>query len=98
VQTGRSKRQVDSSGFAANESHHHHLVGMDAEGNQDTLIVCLSDNICMLMGHGTGVDGLAYADEGGCLEGLHLPEDTINAFMMAYVQNRPKVDALISLS
>jgi putative nucleotidyltransferase with HDIG domain len=76
----------------------HHLVEMDAEGNQDTLIVCLSDNICMLMGHGTGVDGLAYADEGGCLEGLHLPEDTINAFKMAYVQTRPKVDALISLS
>jgi len=77
---------------------HHHLIDPAARDDQDTAIVYLADHICMLLGLCTGADGMAYQFYGEILERLQLTEEMVNAFMVAYLENRPKVEALMNLS
>jgi putative nucleotidyltransferase with HDIG domain len=75
----------------------HHSADSTDRSDQDAAIVYLSDYVCMLLGLNAGVDGMSYQYDYRIFKELNLSEHSIDAFMMAYIENRPKVDALISL-
>ena len=76
----------------------HHLADATDKNDQNTAIVYLSDYVCMSLGLNAGVDGMSYQYDYNVLGRLNLSEQSIDAFMMAYIHNRPKVDAFIGLS
>jgi len=76
----------------------HHLIDAAARDDQPTAIVYMADHICMLLGLCTGADGMAYQFYDEILERLQLTEEMVNTVMVAYLANRPKVEALMNLS
>jgi HD-like signal output (HDOD) protein len=88
-------------GFSPQMAHiirNHHLVDSASEADQATAIVYVSDHICMLLGLCVGTDGLAYPFYDEILARLQMTEDTIKRVMVAYLDNRPKVEALLDAS
>ena len=76
----------------------HHLADAADGHDQATAIGYLSDYICMLLGLNAGVDGMSYQYDYTILEKLNLSQQSVDAFMLAYIENRPKVDALVNLA
>jgi hypothetical protein len=88
-------------GFSPQMAHiirNHHLVDSASEADQATAIVYMSGHICMLLGLCAGTDGLAYPFYDEILARLQMTEDTIKRVMVAYLDNRPKVEALLDAS
>ncbi|MGD9061800.1 MAG: HDOD domain-containing protein, partial [Desulfobacterales bacterium] len=59
--------------------------------------VYLADMICMMLGFGTGVDGLAYRFYSEVLDRMKLTEKDLRNVILDTSQRRQKIDELLSL-
>ena len=73
----------------------HHLSDETARGDLDTAIIYLADIICMIMGVGTGVDGLAYHFYGEALKRLDIGEKDVHAIIAETGANQNAINALV---
>lgn len=76
---------------------HHHLADASARDDVDTAVVYLADIVCMMMGVGTGVDGLAYRFYSEVLDRMRLNEKDLQAVMAGIGENRQKIERLLDL-
>jgi putative nucleotidyltransferase with HDIG domain len=76
---------------------HHHMTDETARGNPETALVYLADIICMIIGFGTGVDGLAYRFYSDVLARIKLTEKDLQNAILNTGYRRQKLDKLLSL-
>jgi putative nucleotidyltransferase with HDIG domain len=76
---------------------HHHLADESAREDLATSLVYLSDIICMMMGVGTGADGLAYRFYSHILKRLALSEKDFQGVMAAAAENQQQIEHLLSI-
>ena len=76
---------------------HHHMTDNSARGNPETALVYLADIICMMIGIGTGVDGLAYRFYSEVLDRMKLTERDLQNAILNTRYRRQKLDKLLSL-
>ncbi len=76
---------------------HHHMTDETARNNPETAMVYLADIICMMIGFGSGVDGLAYRFYSEVLDRMKLTEKDLQNVIFDAGQRRQKLDKLLSL-
>ena len=76
---------------------HHHMTDASARNNPETALVYLADMVCMMIGFGTGVDGLAYRFYGDVLDRMKLTEKDLQSVIFDTGQRRRKLDKLLRL-
>jgi putative nucleotidyltransferase with HDIG domain len=76
---------------------HHHMTDETARGNPQTALIYLADIICMMIGYGTGLDGLAYRFYSDVLDRMKLTETDLQSAMLNTGYRRQKLDKLLSL-
>ncbi|MBF0302575.1 MAG: HDOD domain-containing protein [Desulfamplus sp.] len=74
---------------------HHHILDQNVGKDRDTAIVYLSDCICMMMGVGVGVDGLAYRFNDKVIRELAISPDDISKIIADFTINMQKVESLL---
>jgi putative nucleotidyltransferase with HDIG domain len=75
----------------------HHLIIDASEADFETQLVHLSDLICLMMGVGTGADGLAYRFYNAVLEQTGMDEQIVENIMLETTALQHQIDELISL-
>ncbi len=75
--------------------HHHHPANATL-AKQETVIVHLSDLLCMMMGIGTGFDGLAYRFDQLQTETIGLTDKDLQEIMADFVLRKDEIDDLVS--
>jgi HD-like signal output (HDOD) protein len=75
---------------------HHHLSDEFARQNLETSLVYLADIICMMMGVGTGADGLSYRFYSDVLSRLNLSEKDLQAIIAQAVTSQQQVELLLN--
>ncbi len=73
----------------------HHLQVPHARKNVETCIVYLAEAICMLVGVCAESDVCAYNHYDEALALLHISEGDVDHFIISFLENREKVDALL---
>ena len=68
-----------------------------ARDNPETALVYLADVMCMMIGFGTGVDGLAYRFYSEVLDRMKLAEKDLQDVIFDIGQRRQKLDKLLSM-
>jgi putative nucleotidyltransferase with HDIG domain len=76
---------------------HHHMTAETARNDSETALVYLADMVCMMMGLGTGVDGLAYRFYGEVLDRMQVTEKDLQHVIFDIRQQWRKLDRLLSL-
>lgn len=76
---------------------HHHMTDETARDDPETALVYLADIICMMIGFGTGVDGLAYRFYSEVLDRMNLTEEDLQNVVFDTGQRRQKLDKLLYL-
>ncbi len=76
---------------------HHHLSDESARQDLETSLVYLADIICMMMGVGTGADGLSYRFYSDVLKRLALSEKDFQGIMAATAENQQRIEYLLNL-
>ena len=76
---------------------HHHMTDKTARGSRETALVYLADIICMMIGFGTGLDGLAYRFYSEVLTRMKLTEKDLQNAILNTGYRRQKLDKLLSL-
>ncbi|MBF0257467.1 MAG: HDOD domain-containing protein [Desulfamplus sp.] len=74
---------------------HHHLPDETMGKNMDIAIVYLSDCICMMMGLGIGVEGLAYRFHDKIIRELSMTSNDISTIIADFTFNMQKVEAIL---
>ena len=85
-------------GFSSKMSYiiaNHHLQAPPARKDIETSIVYLAEAICMLVGICAESDVCAYNHYDEAVALLHITEGDIDRFIIAFLENREKVDALL---
>ncbi len=73
----------------------HHIPDEIVGRDKETAIVYLSDCICMMMGLGVGVDGLAYRFNDKIIRELTISPDDISKIIADFTINMQKVEELL---
>jgi putative nucleotidyltransferase with HDIG domain len=73
----------------------HHLADESAREDLDTTLVYLADIICMLMGVGTGVDGLAYHSYSSVLKRLGINGQDVQTIIAETGSNYDQITQLL---
>ncbi len=76
---------------------HHHLTDQDARNDEGTSLVYLADIVCMMMGIGTGADGLAYRFYGEVLKRMNLTDRDLQAIIAEAGCRQPQIEEIIKL-
>ncbi len=76
---------------------HHHMTDESARKDPQTALVYLADMICMMLGFGTGIDGLAYRFYSEVLGRMQLTEENLRNVIFDTGQRRQKIDQLLNL-
>jgi HD-like signal output (HDOD) protein len=76
----------------------HHLSEGLSNIDFETSIVFLADTLCMMMGIGVGVDGLAYRFHSEVLEHLNITERDMQEIMAGFAGKIKQVEDFINLS
>ncbi|MFH2059894.1 MAG: HDOD domain-containing protein [Pseudomonadota bacterium] len=76
---------------------HHHLSDLSMVKDKEIAVVYLADCICMMMGIGGGVDGLAYRFNTQTMEALGIQSDDIFHIMAQFVSNMKDVEDLLNV-
>jgi putative nucleotidyltransferase with HDIG domain len=76
----------------------HHMLAPHAKQDVETAIVYLADLICMLIGVCAESDGSAYAFYDEAVNLLKISESDIDNFIITFLENRDKIDALLNFS
>jgi HD-like signal output (HDOD) protein len=75
---------------------HHHQPANATLARQETVVVYLSDLLCMMMGIGTGCDGLAYRFDQQQIKSIGLTEKDLQEIMADYALKTEEIDDLVS--
>jgi putative nucleotidyltransferase with HDIG domain len=73
----------------------HHMSEESARKDFETSVVYLADTLCMMMGIGGGVDGLAYRFHDEVMKRLNITEMDFQAIIADFGENMQKLDALL---
>jgi putative nucleotidyltransferase with HDIG domain len=73
----------------------HHMSEESARKDFETSVVYLADMLCMMMGIGGGVDGLAYRFHDEVMKRLNITEMDFQAIIADFGENMQKLDALL---
>lgn len=74
----------------------HHLENEDARKNVDCCVVYLADILCMMMGIGVGVDGLAYRFYDEVVKSLGFSEKELQEIIAEFGAKMTEVESLIA--
>jgi len=74
----------------------HHLTKETEVTDKETAIVYLADTVCMMMGIGGGVDGLAYRFHEEILENLKITPMDLQEIIAGFGENIQKVEDMIN--
>lgn len=77
---------------------HHHQSGEAALAPQEAAVVHLSDTLCMMMGIGTGSDGLAHRCDQDIITTMGLSDDDLQGVMAGFSEKLEEIEALIALN
>jgi putative nucleotidyltransferase with HDIG domain len=75
----------------------HHLLRDVDSADLETQIIHLSDLMCLMMGVGTGADGLAYRYYDKVLDHVGVTDDVVEDIMLETTSIQKQIDELISL-
>jgi len=75
----------------------HHMSDEAARDDAGTALVYLADIICMMMGFGTGMDGLAYRFYSDVLDRMNLTEQDLQKVIYDTGERRQKIQNLLNL-
>ncbi|MBW2411111.1 MAG: HDOD domain-containing protein [Deltaproteobacteria bacterium] len=75
----------------------HHLSDPSARQDAETAMVYLADTVCMMMGMGTGVDGLAYRFYSDVLQHMDLTAEDLQAVIADISENWENIEGLLNL-
>ena len=75
----------------------HHLLENSKGADFETQLIHLSDLICLMMGVGTGADGLAYRFYSSVLEQVGITDEIVEDIMLETSALQKQIDELISL-
>lgn len=75
---------------------HHHQPAYATLAKQETVVVYLSDLLCMMMGIGTGFDGLAYRFDQLQIESIGLTDKDLQEIMADFTLKIEEIDDLVS--
>jgi putative nucleotidyltransferase with HDIG domain len=76
---------------------HHHMSDESARDDVATALVYLADIVCMMMGYGTGIDGLAYRFYSDVLNRMYLTDKDLQKVMLDTLQCRQNIERLLNL-
>ena len=76
---------------------HHHMSEEACRDDVETALVYLADIVCMMMGFGTGVDGLAYRFYSDVLNRMNLTEQDLQKIIYDTGERRQKIQKLLNL-
>jgi putative nucleotidyltransferase with HDIG domain len=76
---------------------HHHLADESARQDLETTLVYLADIICMMMGIGTGTDGLSYRFYADVLNRIDVSEKVLQEIIAETSENQQKIEHLLKL-
>jgi hypothetical protein len=75
----------------------HHLLQDSESADMETQLVHLSDLMCLMMGVGTGADGLAYRFYSTVLDQVGVTDQIVEDVMLEASSLQKQIDELISL-
>ena len=75
----------------------HHMTDETSRNDPETALVYLADIVCMMIGFGTSVDGLAYRFYSDVLNRMNLTEKDLQNVIFDTGEQRQKIDKLLNL-
>lgn len=75
----------------------HHMSEEASRNDVETALVYLADIVCMMMGFGTGVDGLAYRFYSDVLDRMKLTDQDLQKIIFDTGEDRQKIQMLLNL-
>ena len=75
----------------------HHMADEVCRNDPETALVYLADIVCMMIGYGTSLDGLAYRFYGEVLDRMNLTEKDLQNVIFDTGERRQKIEKLMNL-
>lgn len=75
----------------------HHMTDESCRNDPETALVYLADIVCMMIGFGTSLDGLAYRFYGEVLDRMNLTEKDLQSVVFDTGESRQKIERLLNL-
>jgi putative nucleotidyltransferase with HDIG domain len=75
----------------------HHMTDESCRNDPETALVYLADIVCMMIGFGTSLDGLAYRFYGEVLDRMNLTEKDLQSVVFDTGERRQKIEKLLNL-
>jgi putative nucleotidyltransferase with HDIG domain len=75
----------------------HHMADESCRDDSEIALVYLADIVCMMIGFGTGLDGLAYRFYGEVLDRMGLTEKDLQSVIFHTGERRQKIEKLLNL-
>ena len=75
----------------------HHMTDEACRNDPETALVYLADIVCMMIGYGTSLDGLAYRFYGEVLDRMNLTEKDLQNVIFDTGERRQKIEKLLNL-
>jgi len=75
----------------------HHMTDENCRNDPETALVYLADIVCMMIGFGTSLDGLAYRFYGEVLDRMNLTEKDLQKVIFDTGERRQKIERLLNL-
>jgi putative nucleotidyltransferase with HDIG domain len=75
----------------------HHMSEEASRNDTETALVYLADIVCMVMGFGTGIDGLAYRFYSDVLDRMNLTDQDLQKIIFDTGADRKKIQTLLNL-
>ncbi len=75
----------------------HHMTDETCRNDPETALVYLADIVCMMIGFGTSLDGLAYRFYGEVLDRMNLTEKDLQNVIFDTGESRQKIEKLLNL-
>ena len=75
----------------------HHMTDEACRNDPETAMVYLADIVCMMIGYGTSLDGLAYRFYGEVLDRMNLTEKDLQDVIFDTGERRQKIEKLLNL-
>lgn len=94
AQVGKKWRFGDE---LTNIIRNHHMTDESCRNDPATALVYLADIVCMMIGFGTSLDGLAYRFYGEVLDRMNLTEKDLQSVVFDTGQRRQKIEKLLNL-
>ena len=75
----------------------HHMADQNCRNDPETALVYLADIVCMMIGFGTSLDGLAYRFYSEVLDRMNLTEKDLQNVIFDTGERRQKIERLLNL-